>query len=227
MDKQCVWSCAIAPFEGEQPWPESRSIPTLGRGEAPDSWSICESQFLLPAPHASASCSWCICESTTSASGASLAGVPAATSTRVKDAASSTYTSSLNSPSHIFSDGRYAPRISLAHRVLVASFSIFPVCPEDARMFGKRYSRKRTRKVVNDSTHQGWEYLRHLRCSKGVGCGAEHGEIVSGKRRRVCEERGMRVCEHGVNVLPIDSQQNPTCSAPSRRPLGIVQLFRT
>ena len=44
------------------------------------------------------------------------------------------------------------------------TFFLYPVCLEDARMFGKRLSRKRTREVVNDSTYQGQEHQRHRRC---------------------------------------------------------------
>ena len=123
------------------------SIPMLGKGETPDSWCSCESQR-LPVPCTRACVGHC----------ASLAGVLAATTRFVGDAASWTRTSSFSSLSHIISDGWRASQIGfLAHSEFAASLPVYPT-----NMFGK-LSRTRTREMGNDSICQDREHQRHHR----------------------------------------------------------------
>ena len=70
------------------------------------------------------------------------------------------------SSSHISPNCRHASQIGfLAHKVFAASLSVYPVCLEDARMFGKKLSRKKTREVGNVSIYQDLEHQRYQRCS--------------------------------------------------------------
>ena len=109
--------------------PKRRSIPMLGKGEAPDSWCSCEPQFPLPVPmRACLSFPVCSCGSTLSAGALHLpeSWLPQLLHARLP--------STVPLRSVFCLTGYHA-----------ASLPVYPVCSEDARMFRKKIAQQNAR----------------------------------------------------------------------------------